>query len=247
LNRNTNIPDEEFEIIERYILKQMAQEEYEAFDLKVSNDTVLQNKIESIKLLLVGIQEVVLEEKLEEFHNGLSALKNDKSSPAAAIFSIKRWMLAASVIVLVGLGALLLFNKFNKEERIYTEFYKPDPGLITVMGNSDNYLFDHAMIDYKTRNYDSALKTWQELLKRDPANDTLNYFIGSAYLAENKLDDAISFFKIVTKQPHSYFLKDANWYIGMALIKQKKTSEAIPYIEKADHQNKDAVLMKLKK
>ena len=31
------------------------------------------------------------------------------------------------------------------------------------MGISENYLFYHAMIDYNTKKYDSALKTWQKL------------------------------------------------------------------------------------
>ena len=247
MNRNTDIGNEEFEIIERYISKQMPQEEHEAFELKIANDAGLQQKILSVRLLLVGIQEAVLEKKMENFHGSLPSSSKNISSPRARLFSLKQWMVAASVIVLVGLGALVFFNNFSKQERLYTEFYKPDPGLVTAMGTSDDYWFDHAMIDYKTKNYDSALKTWQELLKKDPANDTLNYFIGSAFLAENRIDEAISYFKKVTKHPDSYFFKDANWYVGLAMIKQKKISEAIPYIDKSDHQNKEAVLKKIKK
>ena len=247
MNRNTDIPPEEFENIERYILKDMSLEEYEAFTLQIKNNPDLQNKTESVKLLLLSIQETVLEEKLDLFHNGISSSKKNKKDSSGKIIFMKRWMIAASMIVLVGLGALLFLNRETNEEKLFTAFYKPDPGLITAMGTTDNYLFEHAMIDYKTKKYDSALNTWQKLLKIDPANDTLNYFIGSALLAEDKADEAIPYFKKVTGHSSSYFLKDAYWYTGLALIKQEKITEAISNIEKSDHQNKEAVILKLKK
>ena len=224
----------------------MPQEEYEAFNLKSLNDEELQNKIKSVRLLLVGIQESHLTEKMDVFHKEISSQEKKISQPKAKVFPIKRWMAAASVIVLLGLGALLFLNKSNKQERLYSEYYKPDPGLITAMSTSDNYLFDHAMIDYKTKEYDSAIKTWKGLLESNTASDTLNYFIGSAFLAKEKNDSAIFYFQKVIINEKSYFLNDAYWFIGLALIKEGKITNAIPYIEKSNHQNKEALLQKLK-
>ncbi len=244
MNKNTDIPPEELEIIERYILKQMPQEEYEAFTEKLKNDEHLNEKMKTVQLLLVGIKEAELTNKIEDFHRGLPFSKQNKARPSARIFSMKKWLVAASVIVLVGLGSLLFFNPFNKNS-LFNKYYKPDPGLITTMGNSDNYLFDHAMIDYKTKKYDKAITEWRKLLVTQPENDTLNYFIGSALLAENKSREAIEHFQKVITNPHSYFLNDAYWYLGLALVKQQKTQKAIPFIEKSDHQNKETLLLKL--
>ena len=247
MNSNTNISPEEFEIIERYILKQMPQDEYDAFALKLLDDATLQNKIKSVQLLLVGIQEASLTEKMENFHKEIVSSEKKINHGGGNLFSMKRWMVAASLIVLVGLGALLFLSPFNKQEKLFTEYYKPDPGLITAMGTSDNYLFEHAMIDYKTKNYDSAIKTWENLLKSNPTNDTLNYFIGAAFLAKEKSDSAIRYFQNVLSNPQSYFFNDANWYIGLSLVKQQKSQKAIPYIEQSNHQNKEALLLKLRK
>lgn len=247
MNRNTDISPEEFESIERYLLKQMTGDEYDAFTKNILNDQALQDKINSVQLTLVGIQESNLSQKMEEFHKEISLSEKKINHSAGKVFSMKRFLVAASVIVLLGLGAILFLNKFNKPERLFSEYYKPDPGLITAMGASENYLFDHAMIDYKTKKYDSALKTWQELLKSNPANDTLNYFIGSAFLAKEKSDSAVYYFQKVITNEKSYFLNEAYWYLGLALVKQQKSAKAILYIEKSNHQNKEAILQKLKK
>lgn len=247
MNRKTDISSKEFENIERYLLKQMSEDEYNTFTKQISNDSTFQDKIDTVKLLLVGIQESNLSEKINDFHHEIFSPGKKINQSAGKVLNLKRWMVAASVILLVGLGSLLFFNRSNKQERIFSEYYQPDPGLITAMGSSENYLFEHAMIDYKTQKYDSALKTWQKLLKSNPANDTLNYFIGSAFLAKDKSDSAVYYFQKVVTHPGSYFLNEANWYLGLALIKQQKKQKAIPYIEKSNHQNRAAILRKLRK
>ena len=246
MKRNTDIPPKELEVIERYILNQMPQDEYEAFTKKLKEDDSLNEKIKTVRLLFVGIQEAELSNKLKDFHKSLPFSKQNKARPSARIFSMKKWLMAASVIVLVGLGSLLFFNHFSQNS-LFNKYYKPDPGLITTMGNSDNYLFDHAMIDYKTKNYDKAITEWRKLLATKPENDTLNYFIGSALLAENKSGEAIGHFEKVISNPRSYFLNDAYWYFGLALVKQQKIQKAIPFIEKSNRQNKEALLLKLQK
>ncbi len=83
------------------------------------------------------------------------------------------------------------------------------------------------------------------MLAAKPENDTLNYFIGSAWLAKEDGEQAIPYFKKVIAAPGSYFLSDAYWYIGLALLSQNKTGEAIPFIKQSGHEQKDALLLKL--
>ncbi|MEO8960466.1 MAG: tetratricopeptide repeat protein [Ginsengibacter sp.] len=246
MNTNTDIPEEELEIIERYIFTQMSDEEYVAFTSKLQNDISLRNKVRSVRLLLIGVQESTLKDKIEEFHKDFFSSKKNESNFRNKVISMKRWLVAASIIVVIGAGALLFFNQSNKSDNLFAEYYKHDPGLITAMSSSDNYLFDRAMIDYKTGEYASAIESWRKLLKTNPGSDTLNYFLGSANLAQGKTDEAISYFKNVVSNAASVFYKDANWYTGLALLKSNKKKEAIPFIDNSDHQNKEALLLELK-
>lgn len=246
MNRDIDISQEEFEAIERYIQQQMTVEEREAFTKKLNTDLALKHKLETIKLLLMGIQEAELEEKLEEFHDGLHLLKKNRIQPPTNTFALKKWLVAASVLVIVALSSLLFLNRDTKEEKLFAAYFRPEPGLISAMGTSDNYLFDRAMVDYKVGDYDAALAAWENLLASKPENDTLNYFIGSAYLIKKKEETAIAHFKKVIDNQNSFFRNDALWYTGLALLKLNRKTEALGFIERAEHENKAALLKELK-
>jgi len=246
LDRNIHIAPEEFEIIEQYLTQQLPAEEQDAFTKRLSNDNALKNKLESVRLLLLGVQEVSLVHKIEDFHEELKKSPKENSS-TGKLFSMKQWLVAASVIGIAVLGVLLFLTIHGKEEKIFSAYYKPDPGLISAMGHSDNYAFDRAMIDYKTKNYDSAIKAWENLLTTNPDNDTLNYFIGSAYLAKKEADKALEHFKKVMANSNSYFLNDACWYAGLALVNEGRIEEAVPLISKSEHTGKEGLLLRLKK
>jgi tetratricopeptide (TPR) repeat protein len=245
LNTNTNISGEELDLIERYLLRSMSPDEMHEFALTLTQDTTLHAKVEEVRLLMLGVSEAVVEEKLNGYHSELPAV--DKGEAPGKIAWLNRLLVAAAGIVVVAVGAWLLLGRPSEEEKIFAAHYKPDPGLISAMSTSDNYAFDRAMVDYKTGFYDTAILSWEGLLSTKPDNDTLNYFIGSAWLAEDESEKAIPYFQKVIEVPDSYFLKDAYWYLGLALVKENRKKEAIPYIEKAEHEQKEALLLKLKK
>lgn len=246
MNPNTDITPEEFQIIEQYLLRQMPGEEYDAFTYRIENDAVLKNKVDSVRLLLLGVQEATLTNKIKDFHKDLKR-STGKKPLKGSVVSMKRWLAAASIIVIAALGILFFLNRTTNKEKLFAAYYKPDPGLVSAMSASDNYTFDRAMIDYKTGKYDSAIKSWKSLLVSNPNSDTLNYFIGSAYLAQKNNDKAIEYFKKVMANTKSYFLNDAYWYTGLALLHEGKLSESVPFIEKSEHPNKEELLQKLKK
>ncbi len=246
MNRDLDISQEELETIEQFIFQQMSVEENEVFTKKLSADLALQHKLKTVKLLIMGIQEIELEKKLDGFHHGLLSLKKNRIQPPTNTFALKKWLVAASVVIIVGLGSLLFLNQDTKEEKIFAAYFQPEPGLISAMGASENYLFDRAMVDFKVGDYNAALKIWESLLASKPENDTLNYFIASAWLMKEKEEIALTYFKKVIANENSPFRNDALWYTGLALLKSNRTTEALGFIEKAENENKAALLKELK-
>ncbi len=245
MNRNIDISQEELEAIEQYIRQEMPVEEKGAFTKRLATDPEFQNKFDTVRLLLVGVQEASLKSRMEAFHTDLHSSTKNTIRSSGKMASIKRWLVAASIILIAALGSLFYLNQETREEKIFDTYYQPDPGLISAMSVTGNYLFDRAMIDYKTGKYDAALKTWENMLVSKPGNDTLNYFIGSAYLAKEMNELALTHFQKVITNPDSYFLDDAYWYIGLVLLKENKIREAILFIEKSEHQNKNPILLRL--
>ena len=243
LNHLQDISQEEWEQIENYVLDNMTPEERAAFDAELANDPALQLKVENMRLLLVGLKEGILHNKLDTFHQQVpKAAKEIKMNRRPS--SVKTWLIAASILLLAGVGGWLLLAKGNSNERLFAAYFKPDPGLITAMSATDNYAFERAMIDYKKGDYAAAIQTWDSLQKTQPANDTLNYFLGAAHLANENSKAAVSYLQKATTS--AFFKDDAYWYLGLALLKEGKKAEAKKAISQSTHAQKDELLQGLK-
>lgn len=244
MNTDNQISQPDFEEIERFVLQQMPANEHEAFAAKIAADNSLRNQVNEVRLLLLGVQEAALGNMLNEFHNDMQPAQ--KKGKEVSMFSRNiKWLAAACALVFVATIAWLFFGQIKGSEKLFAKYYKPDSGLITTMGTSDNYTFDKAMIDYKTGNYEVAIKAWEMMLIKSPESDTLNYFLASAYLAQNENEIAIKHYKNVVNVKDSYFINDANWYLGLALLRQDRKEEALPFIERAEHAQKTELLQQI--
>lgn len=246
MNFNLNISPEELEQIEHYLQGQMTAAEKQSFEMEVAASADLQDKVQQVQLLMLGVQEAELSSKLNRFHKELPAAKKSEAK-TVSLFSTKRWMAAAAIVFVLALGTWFLLFRKSSNEKLYAAYFRPDPGLMTTMGTTDNYTFDRAMVDYKTSHYEEAITAWKSLLKNAPQNDTLNYFIGAALQAKGQSAESISYLQKIIAQPQSYFRPDAYWYLGLALLKEGKKEEAVAAIRQSNHPQKEVLLQALSK
>ena len=244
MENNYPLSIEELEQIENYLNAALSPADAEAFRKRLQNEPPLQQKLEQIKLLVLGIKEAALKDQLNGFHKPFTGpvvtiKKGDRNNK-------KYWLVAASVAIIVAVGALLLADQKNSNEKLFARYFTADPGLVTSMGTTDKYDFDRAMIDYKTGKYKEALAGWNKLLLSKPGNDTLTYFSGVTQLALNNTNEAITSFTQTIHQPNSVFRSDAYWYLALALVKNDRAAEAINYLQQTNHSNKEELLHTLK-
>lgn len=239
MENTPNITQEELELMERFWQgKFVDNKEERQLRERYATDSLWRNKADEARLLVVGIREAALEDKLPGFHRQVAAPVRKTN-----------WLrmgVAACIVGITTLGVLFFFSK-SPGERLFSQFYKPDPGLPTLMGVSDSYEFENAMVSYKTGDYQKALYGWQGLRKSNPGNDTLAYFIGSAYLAQGRTDSALTNLNDVIAVPQSVFRSDAAWYLALAWLKQGNKTEAVKALQQSDHADKERLLEKLNK
>ncbi len=243
-NQDIHISLEEWEEIEAYLNGSLSTDKLQVFEQRLQSENNLFAKVEKVKLSLLTVEEAGLRADLETFHARL------KTKPVVSITTHKKnnltkWLAIAAVFIAIAVTTVLYLQQPDEHEKIYSSFYKPDPGLSTTMSETDNYEFEKAMVDYKTGNYEKALAVWQNLLKQNPQSDTLNYFVGNAYLAQNESKVAIPYFEKVIANTDSEFLNDAYWYLGLSLIKEGKNKEAIVYIRQSKHLQVPSLLKQL--
>ncbi|MFL0352016.1 tetratricopeptide repeat protein [Xanthomarina sp. GH4-25] len=217
MDLDKNMTQEELAHIERYINNNLTFEELSIFEEKLKNNPDFKNQVEDIKTLLFGIEKQALKEQLDTFHKDIPIeVIEDKKQPKFRFLNFKKTAVAAAVII--ALGSFWYTNR-STPKSVFAKHYTPDPGLPTTMSSSDNFIFYDAMVNYKRKDYLTAISKWQPLLLTKPDNDTLNYFIGSAYLADGKEKEAIPYLKKVTLFKEETFKNDAFYYLGLAYLK----------------------------
>lgn len=236
-----DLSEEELAYIGDYLNDALDASERSAFEKRLQEDRVFNQKVNEVRALLIGVRETNLAQQLDSFHTELQ--KNARRSiHIKSFWRDTRWLAAAAVLLVTAVCFWLFWQRQTPEQQLFSQYYKEDPGLPTLMGTSDNYVFEAAMVDYKTGDFQKALKKWRPLLAESPGNDTLNYFIGVAYLADNRPDSAVMFLSEVAGTPASTFQSDAYWYKALALLKQGKRTDALEVLSHTEHHAKDSLL-----
>lgn len=222
----------ELENIEAYLLGTMSMDQHQAFEVRMQTNEEWRKKVDEVKLLLAGIETVSLKERLDVYHEKIGA--NAPSAETGRIITMHRkFWVAAAVLLLTVVAVWWYTQRETKFERLYSAYYKPDPGLMSAMGIGDNYLFNRAMLDYKTGNYKRAIEQWSQLQQTARHNDTVNYFLGVAEQAGGNSDAAIALLASVASDTTRSFYKDACWYMGLALLKKGSVKDAVLYLQKS--------------
>lgn len=244
---NHNIPEDEIILIEGYLTNTLGAEERVAFEHKLLQNSDLQQKINELKLLLLGIQETEIKTRLSEFHQGLVSNNGSLPLKVSKKLNFPRMAIAASVLVLLSMAIWGIWFRQPLHQKLFSRYYSPDPGLATVMSQSDSYDFEKAMVEYKNEAYQQAIEAWEVLLAKKPGNDTLIYFIGSAQMAMEQYEKARENLKQVAGHSSSAFQRDACWYLGMYYLRENQKRMAIEYLTQSGYTEATALINEINK
>lgn len=245
LEEKNNISQDILEAIERYLKNTMDANELASFMKEMEQNPVLHQQVEETKILISGVKKAAKKNKLDEFHKDLTK-HNMFNEQDESIFKLnfRTLSIAASILILV--GGFWFFNRTPQNEKLFNQYFEPDRGLATTMSTTDNYNFEDAMLDYKNSKYDLAIKKWEVLLKNKQENDTLNYFLGSAQLANKNEIKAILYYTKVIENRESIFLNEAYYYLGLANLKANNINEAILNFKQNNSPKSEKIISELR-
>ncbi len=244
MKHNSNISQELLETVERYHNHTMPQDERKTFEQRLENDAEFNTLVNDIQSFLYGIEQQALKEKLEEFHEEIP-IRMDTEQKASKVRQFQFMKIAAAAVIVIAVGCFWFLNG-SSNERLYDNYFKPDPGLPTTMSSTDNYVFFDAMVNYKQGDYKKAISKWEVLQNKAPQNDTINYFIGVAYLADKNVDKAIPYLNKTISTSNSVFIDDAYYYLGLAYLKNDHIEQAKAAFKKSKYENSREILKALK-
>ncbi|WP_296383682.1 tetratricopeptide repeat protein [Winogradskyella sp.] len=239
-----NISQKEFERIEAYLNGLLLDDDLTAFENILKKEDGFKAKVEDIKTVLTGIETQVLKEQLDIFHKDIEQTSNDNVSTDIKVRTLHWKKIAVAAALIIAAGSFWLISG-DSNERLYSQYFTPDPGLPTTMSSTNNYEFYDAMVNYKQGDYKTAISKWEVLQKAKPNNDTINYFIGVAHLANKNEETAISFLENSIKNDEFPLVNDAYYYLGLAYLKEGNLEKAKANFKHSNIDNSKALLSKL--
>ena len=228
---------ENFERVERYINDEMSAEEKAQFENDLKSNAELSKAYEEQCEMQMAVELGALNDSLDEIHNEVvGEQKNSKNN---------WWAIAAGIAIIIAAG-VYLFQQGSPQDQLFATYSTTDPGLPVPMSSVDHYIFYDAMVDYKAEKYDVAINKWKGLVRAEPTNDTLNYYVGSAHYNLENYGEAVGYFEKVNPDSDSPLRYKSQWYRVLAWIKldqkdkilAEKALEGSPYAERINEVQK---------
>jgi cytochrome c-type biogenesis protein CcmH/NrfG len=242
MNNYLNISEETFDRIDRFLNDELSDAEKEQFLDELSRDEGLRIRLEEMNALRNAVEASVLKQKMDDYH---SVFDKEPKKLQPKGFSFQWHHLLAAAIFIVAVGSYWLTA--GNEERLFDAYFTPDPGLATPMSTNNNYEFYRGMVSYKQGHYNEAIERWELLLDSKPESDTLNYFVGVAYLADKDESKAIDYLKMVADKDDFVFNNEAAFYLALAYLKANDKDKAVGWLKKSGNKHSEEILNQILK
>ncbi|HWI91339.1 MAG TPA: hypothetical protein VNT20_08685 [Flavisolibacter sp.] len=211
------------EILMRYLDGEMDGAEKEMFESQLQTDSALKQRLESLQVAIASVQQYGTAEKVKAVHaemmQELSSVH--KESKVVLMRRFVKYSLAIAASVIIILVGVNIFTSQPSSEKLYNEAFV-DYGVSGVRGGENR---DDIAKLYQLHNYKAVTEksTSQNLVSKD------SLLIGLSFLQQNKLTDAINWFKAISIQ--GSMKDDAEFYLALAYLKNKNYDEALKLME----------------
>lgn len=214
-----HIDQELFEQIEAYLLHSMTTEERSRFEVQLAADPSLQKELELQRQLLSIVT-------VESF----KVTKKEAQSHPGKIISISKWWWAAAALLIFFCGFWFFQNQTATPQKLANQYFSPDPGLPVTMSSSSQYQFYDGMVSYKEADYEKAIAIWKSIATTNRQSDTLQYFIGLAYLNRDHYNDALQQLLPIA-EGNSKWKEKASWYLSLTYLKLNQPQKAQKWLQ----------------
>lgn len=219
------------ELLEGYFLGKLNTQEQKYFNSLIENDLEFKQEYDfhlNLKRAIQNRERSVLKGKLKGYEEGMRKKVNKKTSLRTLL------AMAASFILLISIGWFGYENMFGSNySALYDDNYSQYPNTVIniTRGEGDAETLERkAFIAYESGDLDAAINYFNQL-KEGKGLDYLNFYLGQAYLKQDKSEQALIYFKkSIAEEQH--FKAESHWYIALAYLKKKDKIQAKLYLEK---------------
>ncbi len=204
------------ELISKYIQNRLTQEEQIEFDKLVETDEDFRKELEFHE----NLKKVAAHKDDENFRDFISHLEtNGPAIKEKNNRTTKMLYVAASVIILLGLGYFFSIKKGNTNEKLFSTYFEPYRNIKqpVVRGEDSDDLTQIAFNAYENAKFEKALELFNKVLETKQ-DDTIEFYKANVLLT---LDDPNKAILILEKNLNSTvpFGEKKYWYLSLSYLK----------------------------
>jgi tetratricopeptide (TPR) repeat protein len=230
--------------IEQYLEGTLGKEERREFEERARQDKDFQALIRMHR----EVDESIRDEDLALLRDKINRMGKEyvDASDTAPPVQVKKqfrasyrivFRAAAGLVLFVAAGLalkLLLFSDLSPEG-LFQKYYTPYNSDVVFRSSApDGTNIDKAIRNYSMGNYAEALILLEEIIRKDPANNLALFYRGLAALGTDDGMTAIRSLQAIPDYWNSPFIEHRNWYLALALLQERRVSEAAKLFNEID-------------
>jgi tetratricopeptide (TPR) repeat protein len=229
------------DLIDKYFKSSLSPKEQLLF-----NDLLLNNNDFKAEFVFQkDLRKIISIKQQEDLKSTLQQFEENIQKKSTFLFISKRWFIAASLALLLGLGFWFVKDTyFISSEKLYSQHFEPYRNIIQPIerGENENTLEFKAFVAYEKGDYYKSINLFNSVVN---SSDTYILFYKAMGLLEvNKTLDAIDILIEIAnsknhKESDKNFDEIANWYLGLAYLKIKENEKAISQFSKIVNRSTD--------
>ncbi len=232
-------PEEKYELFEKYCSEELSAEEKAELDKMLNEDATLQKELRLYQELHSHLDTTLnTEHELLDLKKNLKQIADtytENTIPAkkSKVIKLPVWSYAAAASVAILFGIYFL----NPGNPSYTDFANI-PELSIVERATAEEDIKGAENAFNTKDFATAEKYLDRLLKKDANNTEFQYYYGIALLEQDKFDMATKVFGVLLNGNSAYKYK-AQWFEALNQLKQEKYEECMLLLKGIPEQSED--------
>jgi len=217
------------DLIEKYFENSLTPKEQLIFNDLLQNDKTFKKEF----IFEKDLKKVIAINQKENLKSTLQNFESKIENKSKIFFLPKKWLVAASIILLVGIGFWFVKNSyFPSDEKLYTQNFELYRNIIQpiVRGENTNTIEYKAFVAYENKECHKAINLFNSSINSEA--DYIRFYKAMCYLSLNKTSNAINLLlPIATSETkndsNKNFKEIANWYLGLAYLKNNEKNKAI--------------------
>ncbi len=207
--------EDQFNLIDRYLLGKLNSEELKNFEQQMKMDQSLAKQVEqqrkAVQFLEI-VRDNEMKDKLKTIHQEVRDGKEAKTRTLSGRRKILMAVFGAAASVLLLIFCYNMLSKSTSPEQLYADYFQTYNGLAVARDQSQDSVLVQAVQLYQQKNYAAALSSFQGLAPLTE-NTMISLAIGVCQMELNNPQSAMLQFQQLLDDP--LYQEPAQWYLAL--------------------------------